>query len=92
MSGPESAIENAVCLVAKENGWFVRKARWIGRVGCPDRVFAKDGRTVWIEFKAPNEPLRPVQRREIKRMLEAGFEVYVADSVKQALAFLGIEA
>lgn len=83
----EAAIERAVVKYAKLLGWkFVRKVRWIGRRACPDRLFLKAGRYIWIEFKAPGEPLRPDQVREIKRLRKHGAEVHVIDDIEMGRA------
>ena len=55
----------------------VRKLKWIGRMGAPDRVMMYKGRTLWVELKAPNGSLRPAQLREHVRMYEAGQQVIV---------------
>lgn len=87
----ESQIEGTVCNIAEAHGWFVRKVQWIGRRGAPDRLFAKDGRQVWIEFKDAGAPLQPHQTRERKRMTDAGMEHHRCDSVRRALHLLGID-
>lgn len=74
---------------AEKAGWFVRKVAWPGRIGAPDRVFIKGGRTVWIEFKAPGKAPRLSQELEHERMRSAGAEVHWCDSVHDALTILG---
>lgn len=86
----EAAIEKPVCHRAEKAGWFCRKVAWPGRNGAPDRVFIKDGRVVWIEFKRPGEKPRLSQTLEHDRMKAAGAEVYTCDSVVEALKILGI--
>lgn len=86
----ESQIEHEVVFKARNAGWFVRKVAWIGRKSAPDRVFAKAGRTVWIEFKRPGEKPDELQKREHDRMREAGMEVHVCASTRSALILLGL--
>lgn len=86
----ESAIEDWVCDRAEAAGWLVRKLQWVGRRNAPDRLFAKDGRVLFIEFKRPGEQARPTQAREVIRMQAAGMEVHVLDSPLLALHILGI--
>lgn len=62
---------------ARENGWFVRRVQWIGRVGAPDAVFAKAGVTLWIEFKDEGKDTTLMQDREHKRMMAAGMKIFV---------------
>ena len=85
----ESAVENPVVKRAERAGYYVRKVRWVGRVGAPDRLFArKDRGQVYIEFKKPDGEARRSQREEHRRMRRAGIEVHVCDSVYDALRIL----
>lgn len=84
----EKAVEIPTVKRAEKDGWFARKVEWPGRIGAPDRVFIRAGRTVWIEFKAPGKVPRRSQTLEHDRMREAGAEVYVADSVDKAMRYL----
>lgn len=84
----EAGVEIPVVRRAEAAGWFVRKVSWIGRKSAPDRVFAKSGRTVWIEFKRPGETPTLLQLEEHKRMRLAGMEVHVCDSALDALRIL----
>lgn len=86
----EKAVEMPVVVRAEKAGWFVRKVQWPGRNGAPDRVFIKDGRVVWIEFKRPGEKPRLSQVLEHDRMRAAGAEVHWCDNVSDALRILGI--
>lgn len=81
-------IQNPVIAHAKANGWFVRRTQWIGRVGCPDAVFAKGGVELWIEFKDEGRATNLIQQREHQRMLEAGMKVFVIDKVSDGRELL----
>jgi hypothetical protein len=87
----EIAVEMPVVKRAERAGWFVRKVGWIGRRDAPDRLFIKGGRTVWIEFKDYGEVARLSQKLEHERMRAAGAEVYVCDTVSEALRILGLD-
>ncbi len=82
----EAVIEHAVCGYATNNGWLVRKLRWIGRSGAPDRFFAKSGRMIFIEFKRTDGDARLQQEREHKRLRKAGMEVYVVNDIEAGCA------
>lgn len=84
----ESEIENAVCERAKANGWLVRKFRYVGRHAAADRLFIRNGRVVFIEFKQTNKSPRESQVREHKRLKDHGAEVYVIDNIEDGLALL----
>lgn len=84
-----SEVEMPVVTRAERAGYFVRKVSWVGRKSAPDRLFAREDRgEVWIEFKAPGEEATRLQKREHKRMREAGMEVHVCDNVIDALRIL----
>ena len=86
----EKGVEMPVVRRAEKAGWFVRKVQWPGRIGAPDRVFIKDGRVVWIEFKDAGKRPRKSQELEHDRMKVAGAEIYWCDNVLEALQILGI--
>lgn len=86
----EKAVEMPVVARAEKAGYFVRKVQWPGRIGAPDRVFIKDGRVVWIEFKDAGKRPRKSQELEHDRMKAAGAEIYWCDNVLEALQILGI--
>lgn len=88
----ESTIEQYLVEQVKALGGEVRKVKWIGRNGAPDRIVMlpptddpRDdcpyhGRTIWVELKAPGEKCRPHQIREHERMRRMGQRVEVVDS------------
>ena len=86
----EKGVEMPVVRRAEKAGWFCRKVAWPVRIGAPDRVFIKDGRVVWIEFKDAGKRPRKSQELEHDRMKAAGAEVYWCDNVLEALQILGI--
>lgn len=93
----EVAIERYLVKRVEVLGGEIRKVRWIGRVGCPDRVifwpettdtqdafgtfFPRRPRTDWVELKREGEKPRPSQVREHQRMRAVGQTIYVFDSV-----------
>lgn len=89
----ERDIEKRLVQRAKELGGEVRKVKWIGRSGAPDRLvmlppkdqfvpFAPDV-TIWVELKAPGKKPEPHQMREHARMRKMGQRVVVIDSYEQ---------
>lgn len=79
----ERDIERYLVDRVKEEGGEVRKVRWIGRRGAPDRLVMLPGRRVplvWVELKAPGEEPTVGQIREHERMRLAGQRVEVIDS------------
>lgn len=78
----ESDIETYLVEQVWKAGGEVRKVKWIGRRGAPDRVVMQLRRrnTVWVELKAPGEKAKPHQHREHERMRAMGQDVVVIDS------------
>lgn len=91
----ERDIEKHLVTRVKALGGEVRKVKWIGRDGAPDRVvmlpervgypetyYWGSPRTFWIELKAPGEKPEPHQVREHERMRRMGQHVEVIDSIE----------
>lgn len=90
----EAKIEKYLVNQVKTLGGEVRKVKWIGRRGAPDRLvmlpetfrFMHDGgpleRTIWVELKAPGKVPEPHQAREHERMRKMGQRVEVIDSTE----------
>lgn len=92
----ESDIEAHLVKRVRELGGEVRKVKWIGRNGAPDRLVMlpfvwprkDDSRTIWVELKAPglaalfpHTPHERQQHREHERMRSMGQRVVVIDSI-----------
>jgi hypothetical protein len=80
----EKDIEAKVRAKAIAAGWLVYKFTSPSRRSVPDRLFIRDGRYVFIEFKRPGGTLTTGQTREIDRLRCAGADVYVCYSVEEA--------
>ena len=78
----EKQIEEKVCTYAKEKGFLVYKFTSPARAAVPDRMFVRDGRVFFVEFKRGGQKPTPPQEREHKRLRDAGVEVWVVDNVE----------
>lgn len=87
----ERDIEDYLVERVKALGGEVRKVKWIGRHGAPDRLvmlpptplgegIRLPGKTLWVELKAPGEKAKPHQAREHERMRNMGQRVVIVDS------------
>ena len=76
----ESSIENYLVERVKALGGEVRKVKWVGRNGAPDRIVLLAGNATWIELKATGENPKPNQVREHVCLRKAGQRVVVIDS------------
>lgn len=80
----ESDIEGYLYKRVIHLGGEIRKVKWIGRRGAPDRcVMLPGGRLIWVECKAPGEIPEPHQDREHERLRRVGQIVEVVDSMER---------
>jgi streptogramin lyase len=84
----ESDIEDYLVKRVRAMGGEVRKVRWIGRRGAPDRLVMMPTATIWVELKAPGKTPEPHQLREHKRMRALGQRVEIVDSLQSVEALL----
>ena len=92
----ERDIEKYLVKRVKELGGEVRKVKWIGRNGAPDRLvmlpmhdedvdgwpYAVGPFSIWVELKATGKKVEPHQAREHERMVAMGQCVALVDSIK----------
>jgi hypothetical protein len=90
----ESDIEKYLVKSVKEVGGEVRKVKWLGRNGAPDRLVMlpprdrEENGTIWVELKATGKVAEPHQLREHIRMRAMGQRVVVIDSIEGVDALL----
>lgn len=90
----ESDEENDAVVWAENNGWQARKLQYVGRRGCPDRLFYGYGVFVLIEMKRPsarrksNGGLDATQVQEFKRFKDASLVVPVCYTSHEVIAHL----
>lgn len=89
--GPEAKIEAYLKKRVLETGGRIRKLKWIGQRGAPDRMIwwpnadtSRSGRflpiTIFVEVKAPGKHATKQQDREHRRLRADGFEVWVINA------------
>ena len=83
----ESPFQSKVIKAGKAHGWLVVKVVCESENGWPDLECIRGGRTVRIETKRPDQKgeLHPNQIRRHKDIRGHGGEVYVVDSLEQAI-------
>lgn len=86
--GGESKIETYFRDQILSIGGEVRKVKWIGRNGAPDRFAAFLGWNGFIEFKAPGLDLEPHQAREHERLKALGVRVLMLNSIEGVDKFI----
>ncbi|MBN1837893.1 MAG: VRR-NUC domain-containing protein [Spirochaetales bacterium] len=92
---PETALKRACIAYLELQGWLTKPWFQQGIVpqncrGMPDRIAIKNGRHVWLEFKAPGKDLRPDQRLRKAELEAAGAMVLVVHRLED-LYVLGEE-
>ena len=88
--GLEKKLEKRCTDVAKAHGWWSRKFSSPSNRGVPDRVFLKDGRVVWVEFKAPGNRPTKLQGHEIDLITKHGGIADWCDNIDKFKNMLGI--
>jgi len=82
----ESEIERKFVQAVEALGGEAIKLTSPNNAGLPDRlVLLPNGRMFFVELKAPGKKPRPLQTRQIERLKELGFSVYVVDNMDKGL-------
>ena len=84
----ESTIESTVCNYAKKRGWFEAKIKSSNKRGMPDRIFHRQGLTIYIEFKAEGEEPNPQQLKRHRELQAQNIPVFVVDNVEAGCGIL----
>lgn len=78
----ESTLEKRLVREVKRIGGIAPKWTAPGSRGVPDRiVILPNGKTVYVEMKAPGKQLTPLQEHWANRLRSLGHSVYKLDSV-----------
>ena len=77
----ESEVEDYLVKCVKKLRGEVRKVKWIGRRGAPDRFVMVCGLNFFVELKAPGKKPSEQQRYEIESLKSRDVAVYVVDSI-----------
>lgn len=77
----EAIIEAAVCAYAKSKGCLTFKLSSQNQKGQPDRMILKDGRVLFVEFKATGKKLTALQTRWIERLHYHGYSTACCDDI-----------
>jgi hypothetical protein len=80
----EIEIERPASQYAELRGWFEVKIMQASKRGFPDRFYARAGRVVLVEYKAPGEQASTQQAKRHRELRAAGVEVHVIDNLEVA--------
>lgn len=81
-------VQNPVVKHARATGWLAWKMEIIGRNGCPDFIFMRAGRVVWMEFKSAAGRLSVQQTLRIAELKAQKIEVHVVGDAAVGIAVL----
>lgn len=81
----EMVIERTVCRYAETLGWLAYKFTSPSQRGVPDRMFIKDGKVIFIEFKSTGFKPSKLQNYVINKIREHGAPVYIVDNIEQGM-------
>jgi hypothetical protein len=81
----EKKIEQAACRYAKSRGALVYKFSSPAHRGVPDRLFIKNGRVLFLEFKAPGKKPTKLQQRELDLLQGQKVVAFYVDSLTGAV-------
>lgn len=80
----ESVIEGRLRKEAEKRGGMALKFVSPGMSGVPDRlILMPDGKAAFVELKAPEKKLRPLQKKRKEQFEKLGFKVYVEDETER---------
>jgi hypothetical protein len=77
----ESTIEKAVCAYAKSKGCITLKLAGMNQRGQPDRLFIRDGRCLFIEFKSPGKNPTALQIKWLVDLTNQGMNAMWCNSI-----------
>lgn len=75
----ERDIESYLVAQVLCNGGIVRKVKWLGVNGAPDRIVFLNNSVHFVELKAPGKRPQKHQLDEHRRLQEQGVYVWVID-------------
>ena len=73
----ESALEQAWSRKATKKGWLAVKNIQVSLNGWPDRMFLKNGKIFFVEFKSSKGKLSELQAFRIEQIRKIGFHVLI---------------
>lgn len=81
----ESNIQTSIKNQLTKHGWYVIKLIQTSINGIPDLLALRNSQSVFIEVKQPGNNPTPLQAIRHKQLREQGFEVVIANSIKDTI-------
>lgn len=76
----EKSIENKVTKILEKNEF--ENIKIMQKTGWPDRIYFKNGKCFFIEFKSQKGHLSKIQKLVIQKLINNGFNVYIIKNKK----------
>lgn len=85
----EKNIEKKCNEWAEKQGWWQRKFVSPNQRGVPDRLYIRNGKVVFVEFKKPGSKPTALQVKTINEMYAHGATVHVVDNLEDFKLLMG---
>ncbi len=79
----ESKIQASCLKYAKSKGWIALKIIKCNINGMSDSILFKDGKTIFVEFKAEKGVQSQLQQYVEKQLIDQGFKYYLIKSLEK---------
>jgi hypothetical protein len=79
----ESKIQASCLKYAKSKGWIALKIIKCNINGMSDSILFKDGKTIFVEFKAEKGVQSHLQQYVEKQLIDQGFKYYLIKSLEK---------
>jgi hypothetical protein len=79
----EQELQSKCIKYAKAKEWFVLKVIRCNISGYPDCTLFKDGKTIFVEFKAERGIQSHLQQYVEKQLIDQGFKYYLIKSLEK---------
>jgi hypothetical protein len=79
----ESKIQASCLKYAKAKGWIALKIIKCNMSGMSDSILFKDGKTIFVEFKAEKGIQSELQKYVEKQLIDQGFKYYLIKSLEK---------
>jgi len=79
----EQELQSKCIKYAKAKGWIALKIIKCNMSGMSDSILFKDGKTIFVEFKAEKGIQSELQKYVEKQLIEQGFKYYLIKSLEK---------
>lgn len=77
----ESKLQSKIIKRLESDGWIVFKTIMLSKNGFPDVMAFRNGKSLFIEVKAPNGIRSELQKYRIEQLTKQGFTAFFCDNL-----------